>query len=125
MIRAGFRGGLTASGPKGCSATPISETRITNFFPNPSRGSITLEAEIGAPGEMRLEIFDLLGQKVSEYKQPLAGAAKSSLVSWNNIQTSYGVPLSSGIYFLRIEFFNAETQRSETLEHRKLVILTR
>lgn len=125
MIRAGFRGGLTASGPRGCSATPIFGTKIDNLFPNPSRGSITIEAAIAAPGEMILEIYDLLGQKVSEYKQTLPGAAKSSLVSWNNIQTSYGLPLSSGIYFLRIEFFNAETQRTETLENRKLVIMAR
>jgi hypothetical protein len=123
MIRVFFRGGLVASGAKGCSPTPITRFAISKIFPNPSRGSISLQAEINAPGEVTLTLYNVLGEKVSEFRQTFAGAAKSSAIYWVNVETFYGQPPASGIYFLRAVFKNAETQKTETADVQKLVMV--
>jgi hypothetical protein len=123
MIRALFRGGLVASGPKGCSPTQVSNFAISKIYPNPSRGSISLRAEIGSPGEVVLTLYNVLGEKVSEYRQTFADAVKSSVIHWVNIETFYEQPPASGIYFLRAVFEDAETQKTETADVQKVVMV--
>jgi hypothetical protein len=52
-----------------------------------------------SPQQIRLQIFNILGQKVTElYEQGIEGR---NLVSWN-VRNVGGIPLAAGVYIYRI-----------------------
>lgn len=77
-------------------STPIAPTRVALFqnYPNPAVEATAIRYELAHPAQVRLDVYDVLGRRVSEthigWKQ--AGAHEAS------IQT----PFPSGVYFYRL-----------------------
>jgi hypothetical protein len=74
--------------------------RLEQNYPNPFNPATTIEFSLPKRGHVKIEIFNLLGQKVralvDEYK--LAG---NYGITWDGTDTG-GNPLATGIYFCRL-----------------------
>lgn len=78
---------------------PFSHTLAQNY-PNPFNPSTTIEYEIAASRIVKLDIFNILGQKIKRLvnqEQP-AGTYK---VIWDGTNEN-GHPVSSGVYYYRL-----------------------
>lgn len=81
----------------------------TNFtfsvYPNPSLGNIVLDTEVNGAGELMVEIYNILGQKIDQKKYIITQSGKHKIAQWNS-QFSTGNNLASGMYFYRAKFKN-------------------
>jgi spore coat protein H len=75
--------------------------KISRLYPNPFNASISIEYELPSPQAATISIYDVLGRMVSSVMQAQAPAGSYRTV-WN-ATTPTGVPVSSGVYFVRIE----------------------
>ena len=85
-------------------------TELLSSYPNPFNASTVIPFRLGAGADVRIDIFNLLGQRVrrllDERRAP--GLHK---VSWNGTDDR-GSPVSSGVYFYRLTTGEvAETRR--------------
>lgn len=83
---------------------PISvpaEFYISQNYPNPFNPTTTIEYSIPELMNVRIDVFNVLGQKITTLinEQKPAGNYK---VTYNASATAYGVNLSSGIYYYQI-----------------------
>ncbi len=78
-------------------------------YPNPFNPTTVIEFRLAEPGNIRLEIFNMLGQKVATLHDGYMKAGQNDVV-WN------GSELSSGIYFYRL----TAGDRSET---KKMILM--
>jgi len=83
-------------------------------YPNPFNPSTTLRYQLPVDSQVRLDIFDVLGQKV---RTLVAGARPAGYhrVVWNS-RDDGGMPVASGVYFSRL-------QAGDYLKVRKLLLL--
>jgi hypothetical protein len=84
--------------PTGVVDRPIRVPEGPNA-PNPFRDFTRMEFELPAAGDVRLEVYDATGRRVST--RPLAGQAKGRRVYDFDGRDDAGKPLSSGVYFYR------------------------
>jgi hypothetical protein len=104
-------GALTGIG----STPPITALTVSQNHPNPF--TATTELEVGLPGraDVRVEVFDVAGRRVSaiEVKDVSAG--------WQKIPFSgrddQGRPLASGVYFYRLEASGATITKKMVIAH--------
>jgi hypothetical protein len=79
---------------------PPKNFRLTQNYPNPFNGQTNIEFQISNQSGVKLEIFNILGQKIrtlmNEEKSP--GYYK---VNWNG-DNDFGNTVNSGIYFIKI-----------------------
>jgi len=76
---------------------PIPSTLLViGSYPNPFNSEITLEYEIITPGDVTLEVFNLLGQTVEKRIMGYQSEGRHSL-QWNDVSSS-----SSGLYFYHL-----------------------
>jgi len=103
--------------------SPVTPVKMKiDIYPNPIDGNQTQSKNIkirihtiNDRPPLRVRIFDVLGQTVSEwYKSDLNGDHKYNFF-WNT-KNLYGIPVSSGIYFVQV-FANS------SVESNKLVVL--
>ncbi|MCK9399044.1 MAG: T9SS type A sorting domain-containing protein [Bacteroidales bacterium] len=88
----GMKGKITVNGPSGIGDNEAGIGKI-NIFPNPTRGKFTLQINgSGSDQQTRLEIFNILGEKIADVPGFVSQAS-------NEIDLS-SVP--DGIYFIRI-----------------------
>ena len=85
-------------------------TELMRSYPNPFNASTVVPFRLGAAGQVRIDVFNLLGQRVrrllDEPRPP--GLHK---VSWSGTD-DLGSPVSSGVYFYRLTTGDvAETRR--------------
>lgn len=123
MIRAVFSGPAAAATAPGCDPAPLLRFAPEAVYPNPSRGDLTLELPVTAAGEVRLTLYNLLGQPVGEYRQEVLGAARMIRISWSNIRSAGGQTLPSGIYFLRAKFSDRTSGATQLADPQKLVLI--
>jgi len=75
--------------------------KLNTNYPNPFNPNTNILYSLAEPGYTTITIYNILGQRVTrlvdEYKE-----AGQHMVIWNG-QNSRGQPVSSGIYFYRIE----------------------
>jgi hypothetical protein len=75
--------------------------RLWQNAPNPFNPETTLRFDLAQSAEVRLEIFDALGQKVKTLvAQSLPAGAHQ--VRWRGVD-AYGRQVSSGVYFYRLQ----------------------
>ena len=75
---------------------------LAQNFPNPFNAATVIRFRLPAEGEVRLELFDILGQRIATLVHaPLSGGPHAA--SWNG-RDDYGRPASSGVYFYRLRF---------------------
>ncbi len=76
--------------------------RALRPLPNPyyiDNGIVFFPVDLNAPQQIRLQIYNILGQKIAEiYENGMEGR---NLVSWN-VRNTGGMPLAAGIYVYRI-----------------------
>lgn len=91
--------GLAADVDDGSGSIPMSFTLLQNY-PNPFNPSTVLSFELSVPSQVRLEIFNTLGQKVKSVFDGQAGVGLTQIL-WNG-SDDRGEPVSSGVYFYRL-----------------------
>ena len=89
------------------SVQPISSTVPTQFllrqnYPNPFNPSTTIEFDLSQEEIVKLHIYDVTGQEVARVIDSQRMSPGRYRVQWNAI-SSTGLPLSSGVYFYRID----------------------
>ena len=68
--------------------------------PNPFRSSTVVAFELGRPGPVRLDIFDVGGRRVARLVDTVLGAGPHS-TRWSGLDRT-GSPVPSGVYFYRL-----------------------
>jgi hypothetical protein len=125
ILRSGFwifpQFGPTAVNDKNQYLTPASYQLYQNY-PNPFNPSTTIKYDVPEPSVVRIEIFNILGERIfilinSEIKN--AGFHK---VSWNGSDT-YGNNVSSGIYFYRIDAKSEINKQTIFRDLKKMIFL--
>ncbi len=76
------------------------EYNLNQNYPNPFNPSTLIEFSLPVPGHARIEVFNLLGEKVNVLMDRNLPAGRYS-VTWNGDDLS-GQKTSSGIYFYRL-----------------------
>ena len=84
-------------------------------FPNPFNPSTIIRYGLSARSEVRLEIFNVLGQKVGE----LVNAEQSE--GYHSITWHAAVP--SGIYFYRVEARSTANPNDRFTQIRKMILM--
>jgi photosystem II stability/assembly factor-like uncharacterized protein len=97
---------------------PESYTLKQNF-PNPFNPTTTIEFALPFASDVKLSIYNILGQKVITLLNEQRSAGNHSVV-WNATD-SYGSKLSSGIYFYKLNA--AGIDGNEFVDIRKMVLL--
>jgi len=89
-------------------ATDVEETEnvlpdsytLKQNYPNPFNPSTTIEFSLPAVSDVKISIYNILGQEVVTLLNEQRSAGNHSVV-WN-ARDSYGTRLSSGIYFYKL-----------------------
>lgn len=78
--------------------------RLADNYPNPFNPETTIEYEIPISGSIRLEIYNMLGQKIKTLidQNQMAGVHRAI---WNG-KNEFGEAVASGIYLYRIQSNN-------------------
>lgn len=74
---------------------------ILNAFPNPFKEKVTIHLQLNQkvnPADCQFEIFNLMGQKVMEYKLSAFTSQNEFTLDWEGT-SSTGAAVSSGVYF--------------------------
>jgi len=100
------------------AAIPIS-FKLHQNYPNPFNPSTTIRFDLPEPSEVRLSIFNVLGQKVTTLIYGVFPAGFQS-ARWDG--KSGGAEVSSGLYFYRLEAKSLVSSRHYR-SVRKLVVL--
>lgn len=103
----------TAIGSEAQSRVP-QEFALESSYPNPFNHSTTLRYRLGETGRVRLEVFNLQGQKVRTLVDHVAGRGAYQ-AEWNG-QDDGGRPLATGVYLARLQ------QRTAVLFHKMLLL---
>lgn len=82
-------------------------------YPNPFNPATNLPYSLPAPGQVKLELFNVLGQKVRTLVDDMMPAGKYT-VTWDS-RDDNGYEVASGIYFYRIEYGDLVKQRKMVL----------
>jgi flagellar hook assembly protein FlgD len=90
------------------------EFSVSQNYPNPFNPSTVIEFSLPKPTQTRVEIYNILGQRVRELANRYFAAGRHQL-TWNG-RDSRGKSLASGVYLYRIV---ADGQA----ESRKMVLL--
>jgi beta-glucosidase len=73
---------------------------LSNNYPNPFNPSTTIEYSLPKPGNIKIEIYNALGQLINVVENSYKDAGKYKVI-WN-AEDSSGSFVSSGIYFYRM-----------------------
>lgn len=80
----------------------VSTFHVYQNYPNPFNPSTNIKYELNKPGQVSIDIYNQLGQKVSQLLSAYQSAGEYS-INWNG-KNSINQPLSSGVYFCRIAY---------------------
>jgi len=89
--------------------------QVSAPLPNPyyqESGIIFFPVDLISPQRIRLQIYNILGQKIAEVVQD--GGEGRNLVTWS-IRNSAGIPVAGGIYLYRIKAGNLHASGKLTL----------
>ena len=88
--------------------------QLAQNYPNPFNPATTIEYSLPQRSDVVIEIFDILGRKVRQFVNETRSAGVYK-VMWDGTDQS-GNPVSTGIYFYRI-------QAGEFVESRKMLLI--
>jgi flagellar hook assembly protein FlgD len=101
------------------SALPL-EFALRQAIPNPFRGSTSIGYALPEPSTVRLRVFNVLGQQVASLVNGTVGAGYHAM-EWN-ARDRAGRPVSSGIYFYRLEATGLNTGTSHQMLKKMLLL---
>ena len=116
MIRAIFEGDLVES------EQVAIQNPVVLLGPNPNFGTLYLSTQLSGPGEVVIQLFNVLGQKVGEYKQRFSSGGIFPSVQLNS-EESWSDQLSAGVYFSNITFRSSITGKKLNLGSQKIILL--
>ncbi|RMD89192.1 MAG: T9SS C-terminal target domain-containing protein, partial [Calditrichaeota bacterium] len=98
----------------------LSEARPKTFilhqnYPNPFNPETTIEYELTKPGQVRLTIYNLLGQQIQTLVDEWQPAGKYR-VKWNGSRAHRAKSVASGVYVV-------ELRLGEKSMRRKMILL--
>jgi hypothetical protein len=97
-----------------------SDYRLAQNVPNPFNAVTTIQFSLPAESEVNLTVYDLVGRKVAEPLTSVPFESGSHFLIWDG-KDSQDRPVSSGVYFYRLEAVkNGQTKFAKT---RKLILL--
>jgi hypothetical protein len=110
---------LTAETPEamglGTATTQLpAEFAITGICPNPMAGSATIGYALPRDGKVAVEVFDMLGRKVTTLINQHKSAGHHGVV-WNGTDDK-GAEVAPGVYFCRAQFGDARAQMSKLIK---------
>jgi flagellar hook assembly protein FlgD len=83
------------------SQAPLPERfGLSQNYPNPFNPITFIDFSLPQPSNVRIEVFNLLGQSVATLTDGNRPAGYHT-VSWNGLDAS-GAPVASGVYFYRL-----------------------
>jgi len=82
--------------------------------PNPTRSRAAIEYTMGAPGRIRLEIYDVRGRPIRTLTEVLHAEAGSYRVTWDG-DDHLGRSAPAGVYFARVTTDGIQVTRRLTL----------
>ena len=74
---------------------------LSQCYPNPFNAATTIEFSIGEPARVKLQIFNVAGQRVRTLVDEERSSGIYNDVTWDG-RDSDGRPVASGIYFCRL-----------------------
>ena len=86
---------------------------MKNNYPNPFNPNTTLNFSLKQAGDVTLEIYNILGQKINTLVEGNLDAGHHSVV-WNG-KNDAGINVSSGVYFYKLTAANYSKSRQMTL----------
>jgi hypothetical protein len=89
------------------------ESQILQNYPNPFNPTTTIHYSLAKSSFVRITIYDLLGKNIRTLQKSFQQAGEYSLV-WDAKDERH-VPVSSGMYFYRLEADNLSIQRKMVL----------
>ncbi len=90
-------------------------TRLISSYPNPFNSSTTIQYTLDKPGQIKLSIYNIHGQKVTTLLNSYETAGEHRLM-WDGT-TDRGEPAASGIYFIKL------TRDKVTSELKRVLLL--
>lgn len=93
---------LAASKPSLGGASLEAAIARVSVSPNPMNPAATLKFTLGAPGPLHVRLFDARGRLVRTLADESQAAAGERRI-WFSGQDDHGSPLSTGVYFYKIE----------------------
>ena len=114
LVAAPYSGSVTAVQEAGDQSVAPREFALDPNYPNPFNSATTIRYRLEKPGRVRLEIFDIQGQKV---KTLANGDARPGVyqVEWEGRDAS-GRPVATGVYLARLQ------QGAASLVHKMLLL---
>ena len=101
LVAAQLSGGITAVREEGDQGGAPREFAIDPNYPNPFNSVTTIRYRIEESGRMRLEVFDVQGQKVKTLADGYAGPGAYQ-VEWDGMDAS-GKSVATGVYLVRLQ----------------------
>ena len=105
--------------PQAAAALPI-KFALERSYPNPFHSSTAIRYALPEASTVRLEVFNVLGQRVATVVSGPVGAGYHS-ATWN-ARDQLGRPVSAGVYFYRLEATGLETRTSHQQLRKMLVV---
>jgi len=96
-----FTTGSQYSVPEGKEVPAPANFVLFQNYPNPFNPETQIRYQLTTPGIVKLDVYNVLGQKVVNLLQGRQAAGEHSVV-WNG-KTATGLDMASGIYFYRLE----------------------
>ena len=113
LVAAPYSGSVTAVWEEGDQIGTPREFALDPNYPNPFNSSTTIRYRIAEPGRVRVEIFDVQGQKVKTLADGYAGPGVYQ-VEWDGMDAS-GKPVATGVYLARLQKGTASLVRKMLL----------
>ncbi|MFA5834681.1 MAG: T9SS type A sorting domain-containing protein [Bacteroidota bacterium] len=112
----------------------LNEFILAQNYPNPFNPSTTIRYSVPERSNVRLSIFNTLGQKISEivnetkdagsYEQSINASQLSSGISAKGARPpSVGLGYASGVYFYRIEATSTQNSGKTFMDTKKMVLI--
>ncbi|MEK7249400.1 MAG: T9SS type A sorting domain-containing protein, partial [Bacteroidota bacterium] len=101
------------NGPKPISSTIPSDYKLEQNYPNPFNPSTTINYDLTKSSAVRLDIYNIIGQKVRTLINDVQSAGSWKVV-WNG-NDDFGVSVASGVYFYRLATPNVVLTRKMVL----------
>ena len=114
LVAARYSGEITAVREEEDRSSAPRAFALDPNYPNPFNSSTTIRYRLAEPGRVRLEIFDVQGQKVKTLADGYAGLGVYQ-VEWDGADAS-GKPVATGVYLARLQ------KGSISLVHKMLLL---
>ncbi len=102
------------------SATMPSAFALHQNYPNPFNPSTTIAFDMPAAGQVKLSVFNMLGQEVATLINGTMSSGRASVV-WNATDRA-GLPVASGVYFYQLTANASDGRTSFRSVHKMLLV---